>query len=414
MNKALLVARHEFLVTAANKAFVAITLLGPVLILAVSVLPGLAATRGFSSGSTVALVGGEDGLRSALAAVLVEAKSSLVPAADEGEARRGVLEGRYAAALILPPGWERAENVILFAKTGTDYMLYSRIQGVVEAVSRQARAAASGVDPAVLAAVLKSPGLDMRRLRGEESVTGSKGGRGLPDEYLGILLTVLAFVMLMYMTVLLYGQLIGRSVLQEKTSKTVEIMLSSVSSRELLIGKILGPGAAGLIQYAFWILMTLGASSLAGPALGIAMPAVLTPANLGWLVVFFIPAYFLYAAAYAALGAGAEDEQHLQQLAWPILIFMMIPMVMINMFVTSPDSILSVILSYFPLTSPIVMLIRVLVARPAWWELALSYIILLAAVIGMAFLAAKVFRIGILMTGKRRKLSEIFRWASFQ
>jgi ABC-2 type transport system permease protein len=189
-------------------------------------------------------------------------------------------------------------------------------------------------------------------------------------------------------------------------------MLSSVSSRQLLAGKILGPGLAGLLQYAFWIAVGIVGVRVLGPALGVSMPAALTAGNLAWLAVFFVPAYFLYASIYAALGAGAEDEQHLGQLAWPLLIFLMIPMVMINMFVSSPDSPISIAFSYFPLTSPIVMLIRVLVSPPAWWELVLSYGLLLASVLGAASLAAKVFRIGILMTGKRRKLGEILRWAS--
>jgi ABC-2 type transport system permease protein len=414
MNKAMRVARHEFLMTAANKAFVIITLLGPLLILAVAVLPGLAAGGGGgSAGAVVALVGGDGILRSTLAATLAEDRSSLAEPPDEGAAREGVLGGSYAAALVLGPGWESAASLPLFTKTGTDYILYGRIQAVLDAVSRQARATASGVDPAIVARILKSPSLEMHRLGADGAKAGSGGaGTSGSEEYLGILLTVLAFVMLMYMTVLLYGQLIGRSVLQEKTSRTVEIMLSSVSARDLLLGKILGPGVAGLIQYSFWILATLAASSLIGPALGIKIPSILTPANLGALVVFFIPAYFLYASIYAALGAGAEDEQHLTQLAWPLIIFLMVPMVLINMFVMHPGSIPSIVFSYFPLTSPIVMLIRVLVSRPAWWELALSYAILLASVGGSAFLAAKVFRIGILMTGKRRKLGEILRWAS--
>jgi ABC-2 type transport system permease protein len=403
VNRTLSVARHEFLATAANKAFVAITLLGPFLILAMAVLPGLAARSGIGSGgSTVALVGGGEALRGALEASLGAAKSSLEPAPDEAAAREGVQAGRYAAALVLAPGWESADAAILYARTGTDYLLYSRIEATMKAMARQARAAASGLDPALVASILKDPSLELRRL--------GKDGKGGGQDYFGIFMTVIAFVMLMYMTILLYGQLIGRSVLLEKSSKTVEIMLSSVSPRELLAGKILGPGLAGLLQYAFWIAMALAGIQLLGPRLGLALPAALTPSSLAWLAAFFVPAYFLYASMYAALAAGAEDEQHLTQLAWPLIIFLMIPMVMINMFVTSPDSALSVILSYFPLSSPIVMLIRVLVSPPAWWELALSYSLLLASVAGTVLLAGKVFRVGILMTGKRRSLGEILRW----
>jgi len=403
MRKLLKIARHEFRATAANKAFVVITLIGPFLILAVSLLPALAASSGSKAGSVVALVGG-DAIRPALSSAL-GGGSSVAPLADEASAKAGVLDGKYSAALVLEPGWEGASSIPFYSKTGTDIMLYSKVSAVVDAVSRQARASVSGVAPEVVDKILKGPALDLRKLGADQA----KKSSGV-DDYLGILLTVMGFVMLMYMTVLLYGQLIGRSVLQEKTLKTVEIMLSAVSPRDLLWGKILGPGVAGLIQYAFWIAMALGAASVVGPALGISIPATLTPANLLWLVVFFVPAYFLYSAIYAALGAGAEDEQHLGQLAWPVIIVLMIPMVMINTFVMTPESALSVFFSFFPLTSPIVMLIRVLVSPPPAWEIALSYSILLVSVLAAGSLAARVFRVGILMTGKRRKLGEIIKW----
>ncbi len=410
MSKALIIAKREFLATAANKAFVVITLLGPLLILALTVLPSVVSTSGVASaGAVVAVVGGDGATRIALAAALAPAKAAVEDAADEAAARAGIASGRYAAALLLPAGWTDASTLRLLAKTGTDYALYARVEGSVAAMAREAHAAASGVDPALVKRLLSAPGIDV-------AVPGKEGrgpGGGL-DQYLGILFTVLAFVMLMYMTVLLYGQLIGRSVIQEKSSKTVEFMLSSVSSRQLLAGKILGPGLAGLLQYAFWIGVAAAGIGLLGPVLHLQLPPTLSSGNLLALVAFFIPAYFLYSSIYAALGAGAEDEQHLTQLAWPLMICLMIPMVLLNLFLSNPNSAVSVFCSYFPLTSPIVMLIRVLVSPPAWWELAASYAILLASVWGAYVLAAKVFRIGILMTGKRRKLGEILRWAAIR
>jgi ABC-2 type transport system permease protein len=416
MNKVFRIARHEFRATAANKAFVVITLLGPLLILAVAVLPGLLASSGASSaGSVVALSGGQE-LAAPLSAALKSsgARLEVLPPGDaesiEGAARQGVLSGKYSAALLLGDDWVEAPSHRLLTKTGTDAILYATIERVVGETARSARAARSGVDQAVIQGIIKEPELNVMKLvpgKGE----ARPEERSADSEFVGILLTVLSFVMLLYMTVLLYGQLIGRSVLQEKTDKTVEIMLSSVSSRDLMAGKILGPGLAGLIQYAFWIVVALLGVKVLGPALHVGLPSVLTPLNLLWLIVFFVPAYFLYASIYAALGAGAEDEQHLAQLAWPVIIFLMIPMVLINMFVMSPDSAVSVIFSFFPLTSPIVMMIRILVSPPPLWQVAISYALLALTIWGAAALAGKVFRVGILMTGKRRKLGEILKWA---
>jgi ABC-2 type transport system permease protein len=216
--------------------------------------------------------------------------------------------------------------------------------------------------------------------------------------------------MLLYMTVMLYGQIIGRSVVTEKTSKTVEIMLSSVTPQDLLFGKILGLGLAGLLQYSVWVGMALVLTRLVGPVFGLALPPAITAGNLVWLVVFFVLAFFLYSAAFAALGAASEDEQHLGQMAWPLLAFLIVPFVMVSSFISNPDSAVALVLSLFPMTSPIVMFVRVLVSSPPVWELALCLGVLVASVFGMALLAARVFRVGILLTGKRAKLGEILRW----
>ena len=216
--------------------------------------------------------------------------------------------------------------------------------------------------------------------------------------------------MMIYMTVLLYGQLIGRSVVQEKTSKTVEIMLSSLSPRELMFGKILGLGIAGLIQYGVWFGMGIALITFIGPALNVQMPQAISVNNFVWLIVFFILAFFLYGAGYAAMGAAAEDEHHLGQLALPLIIFLIIPMVMISPMIMNPNSPFVVILSYFPMTAPIVMLVRILVHMPPLWEIALSLGIIISSVIGAGFLGAKIFRVGILMYGKRPKLTEVLHW----
>lgn len=234
------------------------------------------------------------------------------------------------------------------------------------------------------------------------------------DKAIGAVVSVFAFSMLMYMTVLLYGQLIGRSILQEKTNKTVEIMLSIVSPRQLLAGKIIGPALAGILQYMFWILMITVGSNLASSELRIAVPRFLGPAHLGWLLAFFVPAYFLYASIYAALGACAENEHHLSQIAWPVILILIIPLLIMPTFLIHPDSAISRFFSFFPLTSPIVMLIRILVSFPPWCELVLGYAILLFSLWIAIILAAKIFRVGILMTGKRHTFAEIRRWTSIK
>jgi ABC-2 type transport system permease protein len=199
-------------------------------------------------------------------------------------------------------------------------------------------------------------------------------------------------------------------VVQEKTSKTVEIMLSSVSERDLLFGKILGPTAASLLQYCVWVGRAVIGTELIGPRVGIARLPQLSPVILLFLVVFFLVGFLLYAALYAALGAAAEDEQNLGQLSWPLIVFLVFPMVSAGPIITNPNSSFCLFLSLFPLTAPVVMFVRVMVSEPPGWQVLLSLGILGASVAAAMLFSARVFRVGILMTGKRFRLSEIVRW----
>jgi len=405
------VIRHEFRLTAANKTFVILTILGPFLIFAVTVLPSLLTQSpgAVASGKPLALFGAPPAVEQALAAAFSGMGIEVERVDDAAAAKDSVLDGSRIAFLSLEAGWPDSGKAVWYSKSGAEIALYSAASAVLEATAREARIVESGVDPALVAKVLSPPSFEVIKL--------DKGGvekAGGNNAFVEVLLTALVFVMLIYMTVLLYGQMIGRSVVTEKTSKTVEIMLSSVKSRDLMFGKILGLGLASLLQYAVWISMVFLLKRLVGPLLGLSLPVVISTDNLVWLVVFFILAFFLYSSAYAALGAASEDEQHLGQMAWPLIMFLIVPLVMISTLVTNPDSTLVVVLSLFPLTSPLVMFVRVLVSSPPVWQLVLCIALLVATVAGTAILAAKIFRVGILMTGKRPTLKEVLRWVTVQ
>jgi ABC-2 type transport system permease protein len=213
--------------------------------------------------------------------------------------------------------------------------------------------------------------------------------------------------MLLYMTVLLYGQVIGRSVLTEKTSKTAEIMLSSVRPMDLLFGKILGKGLASLLQYGVWVTISAGVLKLVGPRLGVTIGAGLSMSTLAYLVLFFVLAFFLYCSLYAALGAASEDEQHLGQLALPVVLFLIIPIVMITAIIGTPRAPVIIALSFFPLTAPIVMFLRILVGAAMAWEILVSIGLTLVTTAAVIWLSARIFHAGILMTGKRFNLGQV-------
>ncbi len=406
MRKLLAVAKREFKAATANKTFVIMTILGPFFIFAITVLPTLLTNNPtvMGSGKTVALYTADPALSDFLAGAIEGQGMSLLRVTDSQEAKDLVLAGEYAGYVEVPASWPDDE-ARYFTKTGTEATVYGSIGAILGSYATQERVREAGLSQEQAQRLLSRPELRVIKLGANQSEETKT-----EEDFLGILLTALTFVMLIYMTVLLYGQMIGRSVVQEKTNKTVEIMLSSLSSRDLMFGKIAGLGLAGLVQYAVWVGMGVLMVTVVGPAFGLSLPAAVSVANFLWLVVFFILAYFLYAAGYAALGAAAEDEHHLGQLAWPLILFLVIPMVLISTMVMNPGSPLVMALSFFPLTSPIVMLVRLLVSAPAWWELALCIGLLLLTVYGIAAFGAKIFRVGILMTGKRPKIGEILRW----
>ncbi|MFZ2635731.1 MAG: ABC transporter permease [Rectinemataceae bacterium] len=397
MSRLRAIVRHEFRTAAANKTFVVMTILGPFLILAVTLLPGLlSANPAALGGNKPVLILESEPFAAQTAAALESTARPVRLVADSDEAKKEVLGGKAAGFLA---------GRVLYTKTGTDAVLYGTLGSIVAAMEREEKIARSGLDPVLLRTLLETPELEVVRLQqgGGERKSGS-------DEFLSIMFTVLGFVMLLYMTILLYGQMIGRSVVLEKTSKTVEIMLSSVTPRELMYGKILGIGLAGIVQYAIWIGVSLALVKFAGPSLGLSLPREVSSSNLGWLFLFFILAFFLYASGYAAIAAASEDEHHLGQLAWPLIAFLIVPVVLISPLVMNPQSPLSVGLSIFPMTSPIVMLIRIMVSPPPAWQIALCIALLAATAWGMATAAARIFRTGILMTGKRANFKEISRW----
>ncbi len=399
------VTGHEFRVTAANKGFVITTIIGPFLILAVALLPMLGTQAMMDSELdeeiTVALVAGEAGLGSAVRDALGEAGISVREMESMDGAREAVAEGEMTAAVDLGP-LARGEDAYAFVgESGIDMRIPERVERVVGEAVTHRRMLEAGYDPEEIAAVTERP--EMRRIRPD--ATAEEG-----DPFLDAFVTAFAFVFLIYMSVIFYGQMIGRSALTERTSKTVEIMLSSVTPLELMFGKVFGKGVAGLLQYAFWIGLGLFLSSVVAPQFDIRVPDALTAGNLALLLVFFLGAFLLYAMGYAAIGAGSSDEQHMGQLGMPLLVMLIVPMVLISPIITAPDSTLTVALSIFPFTAPIVMLVRITVGSPPVAQVFASIGLLGVTIAGMGFLSARIFRMAVLAGGGRIGFRDLLRY----
>ncbi len=407
MNKALRIARMEFKMTAANKAFIIITILGPLVIVGMAFLPSLLmqSASAIEEGTTIAIAGGDGKLFDAVTTAAVDSPIRFVRGTDVDELARRVAEREIDGYVVVPEDYLRTDTLEYYSRTGTDFVIAETIQGYFGNVIVSLRMRAAGLDPQRIAYLSARPEVLLRSATGEP---GSAGG-----DVASTIFTAIAFTLLLYLTILLYGQATARSVLKEKTSKTVEIMLSSVRPIDMLFGKLLGQVFAALLQYAIWVGAGYLIVSLVGPRLGVELPATISTGTFGFLVLFFLLAFFLYSAAYAAIGSGAEDETHVGQLGWPLIIFLVLPMMLVSAIVMRPDAPLVIALSYVPFTAPIIMFIRTMIDMPAAWEIVLVVAIMIVSIVGMTAVSAKIFRVGLLMSGKRFSIADIARWVRY-
>ncbi len=238
-------------------------------------------------------------------------------------------------------------------------------------------------------------------------------GRAIVSDSATSFLGAYSLVTLLYVVVLIYGMNVARSVVQEKTSRIYEVLLSTARADSLMWGKLLGVGAVGLTQVAIWfaLLGGLAGTSIAASygvnglsALGI------RPGQVAFFLLFFVLGYLFYSGLGAAIGAFVGAEQELQQLSFIISAPLIVAVLMMNYVLSNPSSAVSVALSLVPPFTPILMYLRLCAQPPPAWQLALSILLLIAGIAGVVWFAARIYRVGILMYGKRPTLPEALRW----
>jgi ABC-2 type transport system permease protein len=223
-------------------------------------------------------------------------------------------------------------------------------------------------------------------------------------------------ILVLYGSVLIYGINIARSVVEEKTSRIFEVLLSSASADDLMMGKLLGVGATGLTQLGIWTLLVaaFGGSQLAA-AQGIhGLGSMgLTNIELVYFPIFFLGGFYLYSALAAALGSSVSGEQEVQQFSFILISPLVVSVVMMVYVMQNPSSTISVVMSLLPPFTPIIMYMRICAQMPPLWEVWLSVALLAASVWGMVWLSARIYRVGVLMYGKRATLPEMIRWLRY-
>ena len=226
-----------------------------------------------------------------------------------------------------------------------------------------------------------------------------------------------------YIAMFIYGAMVMRSVIEEKTSRVIESVISSIKPFHLMAGKIFGVGAVGLTQFLIWA-AAMGLLSLYGALLATSVgvdPDTLEEVKqftvplttVGFFVLFFLLGYFLYSTIYAGIGAMVNSDQEAQQLLLPVSLLIVVPIVMIVYVIGNPSSDTSVMMSLVPFFAPILMLTRIIVEMPPWWQILLCIALMLLTTFGMIWLVGRIYRVGILMYGKRPTLAEVIKWIRY-
>lgn len=226
----------------------------------------------------------------------------------------------------------------------------------------------------------------------------------------------LGMVMFIYFALLFYGVYVLRGVLEEKSNRIVEVIISTVRPFDLMLGKILGIGSVGLTQIAIWATTALLATS---PQIAALMSISsenrlkLDPAMLIFFPVYFVLGYFLFATIYAGIGSMFNSEEDAQQLVSVATMLLVVPMIVMTPVIKNPSGTLAVVLSLIPFFSPILMYLRIAIQMPPMWQIALSIVIMIATTAFLTWIVAKIYRVGILMYGKKPTIPEMVRWLRY-
>ncbi len=420
------VVRREFMHRVKSKWFLFSTIGLPVLMVGLMALAAFLAVRGSEAGGDEARSMGIADPSGAVVDILVEellSDSVLASRARDFEglsvatAQAQLRESDYDYLLLLPEGVvdptlegeeEDASEATLLARANLPAGTERTVRNGLQRALLRARLRGAGLEDVDAGELLRRTSIDI------VNVTETGEARS-QDIYQGISFGIAFFF---YMILLIYGQMIIRSILEEKQSDIVEVMVSSLRPWELMLGKIVGVGAVGLAQMGIWAAimilaaaygLTGGASTLAEA--GIDVSAISIPwGTITLVLLFLVLGYLLYAGLFAGAGATISNEQDAQQAAMPITMMIILPFIAIQGVIQSPDAGWAVVVSLVPFFSPLVMTSRLFITSVPAWQWALSLTLLVLGVLASAWVAGRIYRVGILMKGQRPNLPEVIRW----
>jgi ABC-2 type transport system permease protein len=414
------VLKREYIEKARQKSFIIGTLVAPILLVALYSIPILSVVFVPNEQITLAVLDrtgriGEDFVAS-LDDTLKNGKIKYVTTlhnatGTEADALKEELitdikEERLDVVIEIPAEVLDESRVNYISKDVMNEIVTDRLRSAINPFVISARFADLGVESADIERLT-------RRVRmNENKITRS----GVLEEkaVAGEFVLAVAFVMMLYIMLISWGIVIMKSIIEEKSSRVIEVLLSSLEPRDLFIGKIVGLGALGFTQVAIWMSLLLGAAvSLAVVAAQFSGFISVTPIDVIYFVLFFVLGFLFYASMFSIIGAMCSTDQDAQQLQMFAMSPLIVAVMLMFLVMQNPNSTVAAVISLIPPFTPMIMLTRVLVAEPPMWQVILGIVLLGASIYGVIWVSARVYRVGVLMHGKRPTLREVVRWARY-
>jgi len=420
MRKIWLIIKREYLVRVRKKSFIVMTIVGPLLMAALLIVPTYLA---YESQEIRTIAIEEEGFEFSNQLEDTEfLHFSKIPSEEASLLKTNFEESSYYALLYI-----EKENFILYSNQQISLSVSNSVKRQLEKIIEHQKLKAAGIDLTILAKAESAVKIVTKIISEDGNTSNSKAETSMGIGFIcGILI---------YMFIFMYGTMVMRGVIEEKTSRIVEVIISSVKPFQLMMGKILGVALVGLTQFVLWILLTFVLATIAEFAFMdvSGMTTELNPeqqsiflseisnitGGINLLQIFisfifyFLAGYLMYSALFAAVGSAVDSEADTQQFVLPITIPLILSFILIQSIMENPDGPLAFWMSIVPFTSPVIMMVR-LPFGVANWELALSLGMLIFSFMLTTWLAGKIYRTGILMYGKKAGYKELWKWLTYK
>lgn len=432
MSKLVLIIKREFIAKVRNKSFIVMTFLSPLLFVGIGVFVGYLSTMKAEM-KTIA-IHDETGRFVNEFKSGKEYKYVNLSQVDLKTLKDSIVTESYEGLLIIPNGEDNSKLQKGIQYVSNDSPSVGFLEDMEEVIAKKITAEnfqKAGLDTLAIKNAKADVSIKLEKASGEEAL------KGFNEIKIGV---GGAFGYLIMMFIVLYGNMVMRSVIEEKTSRIIEVIISSVKPFQLMMGKIIGTSLAGILQFLIWAILGLTAMFVVSSMLGVHMggtpgaEAINAAQNTSgsqiqmyikelWnlpiatilisFVIYFIGGYFLYSSFYASIGAAVDNETDSQQFLLPIIMPLILG-VYIGFFtvINDPHGTVATVFSFIPLTSPIVMMMRIPFGVPLW-QIIVSMLILFGTFFAVVWFAAKIYRVGILMYGKKPTWKELIKWLRY-